>query len=84
MRQQVSIPQVRTFYSISLVPKIFEKNIKEYPTLIPTNIEHNNLPKLRFTKTSSSLTYVNELSENIGEQGHLQSPVETFIGQVVH
>ena len=81
LKYQVSMHQLHTCYSISLVPKFFEKNIKEYPTLILTNIEHTNIPKIRFKETNSPVMHVNEVSNNIGDQGHLQSLVETFICQ---
>ena len=49
-KQQVRKAQVRNYYSISIVPKIVEKNVKEYPTLIPNNVEN---PKLIFKEEDS-------------------------------
>jgi len=79
-KYQVNMPQLHTCYSIYLVPKIFEKKIKEYPTLIMIDIEHIKLPKLIFKGTTSPTIHVNEVSKNIRDQGRLQSLVVTFIG----
>lgn len=76
--------QVCTCYSISLAPKIFEKKIKEYPTLIPTDIGHTNLHKLRFKEMNSPAIHVNEVSTNIGDQGSLQSLIESFTRKATH
>ena len=70
--------KVRNYYSISIVPKIIEKKIREYPTLIPNNIGNT---KLRFKELDSPAAHLNEVSKNIGDQGHLQSLVQSFIGQ---
>ena len=74
-KHQVSKAHVCNCYSILVVPKIIEKKVKEYPTLIPTNV---NTPKLRFKEENSPTIYLNEVSNNIGDQGHLQSLVESF------
>ena len=70
--------KVHNFYSISIVPKIVEKKIREYPTLIPNNIANS---KLRFKEIESLVVHLNEVTKNIGDQGHLQSLVKSFIGQ---
>ena len=54
------------------MPKIVEKKVKEYPTLIPNNVRN---PKLRFKEVDSPRIYLNEVSMNIGDQGHLQTLV---------
>ena len=77
-KQQVSKAQVCNCYSISIIPKIIEKKVKEYPTLIPTNV---STPKLRFKEEDSPIIHLNETSKNIGDQGRLQSSVELFTGQ---
>ena len=61
------------------MPKIIEKKVKEYPTLIPTNV---STLKLRFKEADSPTIHLNEVSKNVCDQGHLQSLVESFIGQV--
>ena len=71
--------KVRNCYSISIVPKIVEKKIREYPTLIPNNIGNT---KSRFKELDSPTSHLNEVSRNIGDQGHLQSLVESFTVQV--
>lgn len=80
-KYQGSMHQVHTCYFISLVPKFFEKKIKEYPTLIPIDIGHTNIHKIRFKEMDSPAMHVNDVSKNVGDQGHLQSLVKTFTGQ---
>jgi hypothetical protein len=70
--------KVRNCYSISVVPKVMEKKIREYPTIIPNNT--TNL-KLRFKETKSLVEHLNTVTKNIGDQGRLQSLVESFMGQ---
>ena len=65
-------------YSISIVPKIVKKKIREYPTLLPNNVGNT---KLRFKELDSIAAHLNEVSKNIGDQGRLQSLVESFTGQ---
>lgn len=66
-------------YLVSIVPKIVEKKIREYQTLIPKNIANS---KLRLKEIESPAEHLNEVSKNIGDQGHLQSLGESFAGQV--
>ena len=60
------------------MPKIVEKKVEEYPTLIPNNVKN---PELRFKEADSPTIHLNEVSKNIGDKGHLQSLVESFTGQ---
>jgi len=60
------------------VPKIVEKKVKEYPTLIRNNVGN---PKLRFKEADSPTIHLNEVSKNIGDQGHLHNLVEYFTRQ---
>lgn len=46
--------------------------------MIPNNVANT---KLRFKEVDSPAVHPNEVSKNIGDQGHLQSLVESFIGQ---
>ena len=55
-----------------------KKKVKEYPTLIPTNV---STPKLIFKEEYSPTIHLNEVSKNIGYQGRLQSLVESFTRQ---
>lgn len=50
-KQQVSMAKVRNCYSISIVPKIVEKKVREFPTLIPNNVANT---KLRFKEIDSA------------------------------
>ena len=70
--------KLRNCYSISIVPKVIEEKIREYPTLIPNNIANS---KLRFKEIESPVEHLNEVTKNIGDQGCLQSLVESFTGQ---
>ena len=70
--------KVRNCYFVSIVPKIVEKKVREYPTLIPNNVGNT---KLRFKELDSPAIHLNEVSENIGDQGRLHSLVNLFIGQ---
>ena len=64
---------------MSIVPKIFEKKIREYSTLQPTNVNTTQIP--RYKERESLAMHVEQVSKNIVEHGRLQSLVETFIGQ---
>ena len=63
---------------MSIVPKIFEKKIREYPTLQPTNVNTTQLPI--YKERESPVMHVEQVSKNIGEHGRLQSLVENFTG----
>ena len=71
-------------FSFSLVYKIFEKKVRDSSTLVPTKTNLSNLPSLHYKQIDSPIMHVNEISKNVGEQGHLQSLVETFIGQATY
>ena len=64
---------------VSIIPKIFEKKTREYPTLKPTNINTTKIP--RYKERESPAMHVEEVSRNIGEHGQLQILVETFTRQ---
>ena len=70
--------KVHNCYSISIIPKVIEKKIREYPTLIPNNTANS---KLRFKEIESPAEHLNEVTKNIGNQGCLQSLVKSFTGQ---
>ena len=64
---------------MSIIPKIFEKKTREYPTLKPVNINNTQIP--RYKERESPVMHIEQVSRNIGEHGRLQSLVETFTGQ---
>ena len=64
---------------MSIVPKIFEKKIREYPTLKHTNVNNTQIP--RYKERESLVMHIEQVSKNIGEHGRLQSLVETFTRQ---
>ena len=70
--------KVRNSYSIFFVPKVMEKKIREYPTIIPNNTTN---PKIRFKGIESPVEHLNTVTKSLGDQGHLQSLVESFTGQ---
>ena len=70
--------KLRNCYSISIVPKIIKKKIREYPALIPNNTTNS---KLRFKEIESPTEHLNEVTKNIGDQSRLQSLVESFTVQ---
>lgn len=77
--EAIPIKHPRTCYSIQGVPIVCEKRLRQTPTLIPTD---NTVKKsLRYNKRNVSSTHVEEVSKSVGEQGRIQSLVETFIGQ---
>ena len=49
------------------IPKIFEKKIREYPTLQPTNINTTKIPS--YKERESPFMHVEKVSRNIGENG---------------
>ena len=66
---------------MTTVPKLFEKKMRECPSLVPTSTESKLLRPLRYKERESPSAHINEVSKAIGDQGRLQSLVETFIGQ---
>jgi len=71
----------RNYCSMSTFPKLFEKKIQEVPSLVPTSTESKHLQPLRYKERESPSVHLNEVSKDIGDQGRLQSLVETFTGQ---
>ena len=55
--------KVQNCYSISIVPKVIEKKIREYLTLIPNNTTNS---KLRFKEIESLAEHLNAVTKNIG------------------
>ena len=79
----MAIPKksVRNYCSMSTTPRIFEKKVREVLSLVPTTTESKPLRPLRYKERESPSVHVNEVSKDIGDQGRLQSLVETFTGQ---
>ena len=69
----------RQCFIVSIIPKIFEKKVRERPTLQPTNLNTTQLP--RYKERESPIMHIEKVSKNVGEDGRLQILVETFIGQ---
>ena len=77
--QAIQKKPTRQCVSISTIPKIFEKRIREYPSLEPIKID--NKQSIWYKERESPVIHVEQVSKNIGEHGRLQSLVETFTGQ---
>ena len=66
-----SIPhnKIRNYLLASLVQKIFDKKVCNYPTLILSDNDLMNNPTLRYKEKESPPIHINEVTKNIGEQG---------------
>ena len=64
---------------MSIIPKIFERKIREYPSL--ALIKTENRQSLRYKERESPVLHIEQVSKNIGEHDRLQSMAETFTGQ---
>ena len=60
------------------MPNIFERKIREYPSLAP--IRPENRQSLRYKERESLVLHIEQVSKNIGEHSRLQILVEMFIG----
>ena len=65
---------------MSIIPKIFEKKIREYPPLAPISID--NKQNLWYKERESPFIHVEQVSKNLGGHGQIQSLIEMFTGQV--
>ena len=68
-----------TCFLVSIIPKIFEKKSRKYPTLETTNVSIKQIP--RYKERESPVIHIEQVSKNISEHGQLQRLVETFTGQ---
>ena len=58
---------VQQCFLVSIIPKIFEKKSREYPTLKPTNVSTKQIP--RYKERESPVMHIKQVSKNIGEHG---------------
>ena len=65
--QKVQKNPTQKCFIVSIVPKIFEKKIREYPTLNPTNVNTTQVP--RYKERESPVMHIEQVSRNIGEHG---------------
>ena len=82
--KEIPWQKVCNFFSVSLILKMFEKKVGYYPTLVLTSTNCSNLPSLYYKERYYPIMHVNKVSKNVGEKGHLQILVESFIGQEYH
>ena len=71
--QEVQKKPVQQCFSVSIIPKIFKKKSREYPTLNRTNVSIRQIP--RYKERESPFMHIEQVSKNIGEHGRLQSLV---------
>ena len=62
--QKVQKKPTQQCFIVTIVPKIFEKKIREYPTLKPTNVNTTQIP--RYKERESPVMHVEQVSKNIG------------------
>ena len=79
MIQAIHKKPTRQCFSILTIPKIYEKRIKEYPSLAP--IKTYNKQSLWYNERESPVLHVEQVSKNLGGHGRLQILVETFTRQ---
>ena len=65
-----------TILFVLSIPKIFEKKIRESPSLAPINID--NKQKLQYKERESPVLHIEQVSKNIGEHDRFQSLVQMF------
>ena len=67
--QTVQKKLVKQCFLVSIIPKIFEKKRKEYPTLKSTNISIKQIP--RYKERESLVMHIEQVSKNFREHGRL-------------
>ena len=77
--QAIPKKMARQCFSMSIIPKIFERKIREYPSLAPIKIE--NIQALRYKERESPVLHIEQVSKNIGEHSLIQSLFKTFTSQ---
>ena len=65
--QAIQKKLVHQCFSVSIIPKIFEKKSREYPPLTPKNISIRQIP--RYKERESPVRHIEQVSKNIGEHG---------------
>ena len=48
---------------VSIIPKIFEKRIREYPTLKPIDVNTTQIP--RYKERESTVMHIEQVSKNM-------------------
>ena len=62
--QKVQKKPTRQCFIVSIIPKVFEKKIRERPTLQPTNLHNTQLPK--YKERESPIMHLEQVSKNLG------------------
>jgi hypothetical protein len=77
--EAIPITRSKSCFSVQVVPIVEERKLKKTLTLILT---HTNARKpLWFSERNSLSVHVDEVSKSVGDQGRIQSLVESFTGQ---
>ena len=77
--QKVQKKPVQQCFVVSIIPNIFEKKTRKYPTLKPADVNITQVP--RHKERESPAMHIEQVCRNIVEHGRLQRLVETFTGQ---
>ena len=72
--------QTQQCFSVSIIPKIFERKVREYPSVAPMKKETSPWLSLRYKEWESPVLHIEKVSKNIGEHDQLQGLVENFMG----
>lgn len=58
---------IHNYFSIPTIPKVFEKKVREYLTLVPTSNQMSTLPHLWYKERDSPQMHINEISNKMLE-----------------
>ena len=67
--QAIPKKKTRQCFSMSIIPKIFERKVREYPSLAPMKKEASCRLSLRYKERESLVLHFEQVSKNIGEHG---------------
>ena len=81
MVETIHKKKIQQCFYVTIILKVFEIKIKEYPTLAPVKNELSTISSLRYKQRESPYSHVKEVPKNVGKQGRVQSLVETFTRQ---
>ena len=65
--------QTRQCFSMSIIPTIIERKVREYPSLAPMKKETSSWPSLRYKERESPALHIKQISKSIGDHDWLQS-----------
>ena len=65
--QAIPKKKTRQCFFVSIIPKIFERKVREYPSLAPMKKETSSRPPLRYKEWESLVLHIEQVSKNICE-----------------